>query len=526
MILDAKEGFGPEPQYDICIIGAGPAGITLALELEATGWRVGLLEAGGLKYEAETQRLLEGDVVGQRYPPLRDTRVSALGGSTTVWAGWCRPLEPLDFEPRDWSGAGAWPFGLDHLRPYYVRAHELCGLAAFDYDPEHWAGILGSDRILVQDPSFSNEIFQVQIQDFGRRYRERLERSKNIDLVLHAPVSRIVMNGPTCTGVEIRTLHGQDLTIRAHRLVLAAGGVENPRILLLSAVEPAGAPGNAGGLVGRYFADHAYVDPGILVLNRPQALEFYRPQPVSSSPQASAVRGVLSLRRQTAEDQRLMHAALFFHPRYEAHPVFATGEVKAWLLLWNKFKRRGVPGAVWPYFRQAVRAPHRLALATARKLAVRHGPARRWRMRAAFETAFRYDNRVTLSDARDRLGRPGVRIEWRIGEGEIENMRRVVRLFDQALLRSGTGRLERGFPDEPAAWQQAVEAGKHHMGTTRMHPDPRHGVVDQNGKVHGTSNLFVTGSSVFPSGGYANPTLTIVALAARLADHLRQVRGS
>jgi choline dehydrogenase-like flavoprotein len=523
MILDANEGFGPEPRrYDLCIIGAGPAGITLALELEATGWRVGLLEAGGLEYEAETQRLFEGDVLGQQYPALRDTRVGALGGSTTVWAGWCRPLEPLDFEPRDWCDAAGWPFGLDHLRPYYARAHELCGLAAFDYDPEHWAGVLGPDRILPQDRSFSNEIFQIQIQDFGLRYRERLERSKTIDLVLHAPVTRLLMDGPTCTGVEIRTLDGRDQAIRASRFVLAAGGVENPRILLLSAAEPAGVPGNAGGLVGRYFADHAYVDPGILVLNRPQALEFYRPQPATSRPGASAVRGVLSLRREVPESERLMHAALFFHPRYEAHRVFATGEVKAWLQLWNKVNRRGVPGAAWPYLRRALRAPHRLALATARKLLVRHGPARRWRMRAAFETTFRYDNRVTLSDARDRLGRRRVRVEWRIGEGEIDNMQRVMRLFDQALERAGIGRLERAFPDDPEAWLQAVEAGKHHMGTTRMHPDLRHGVVDQNSKVHGTSNLFVTGSSVFPSGGYVNPTLTIVALAARLADHLRQ----
>jgi choline dehydrogenase-like flavoprotein len=217
-----------------------------------------------------------------------------------------------------------------------------------------------------------------------------------------------------------------------------------------------------------------------------------------------------------------MNACLYFHPRYEAHRVFATGEVKAWLTLWNKTKRRAVPGAAWPYVRQAVRAPHRLAVAMARKLAVRDGPARRWRMRAVFETAFRHDNRVVLSDERDRLGRRRVRIEWGIGESDVESMRRVTQLFDQAVRRAGVGHLERAFPDTPAAWRQAVEAGKHHMGTTRMHVDPGHGVVDEHSRVHGTSNLFVTGSSVFPSGGYANPTLTIVALAARLGDHLKR----
>lgn len=526
MILDALKGFRHEPpRYDLCIVGAGAAGVTLALELEATGWRVCLLEAGGSVYEAETQRLFEGEVVGQAYPILRDTRVGALGGSTNVWAGWCRPLEALDFEPRTWCDAGGWPFGLDELRPYYVRAHELCGLAAFDYDPERWAGVLGPHGILPGDPTFTDEIFHVHIQNFGLRYRERLERSTTIDLVLHAPVTRVRVEGAACTAVEIRTLEGYDLAIRADRFVLAAGGVENPRLLLLSAAEPAAVPGNAGGLVGRYFTDHTYVDPGTLVLREPETLGFYWLQPVAPSPGASSVRGVLSLRREVVERERLMNAALFFHPRYEAHRVFATEEVKALLTLWNKVNRRAVPGAAWPYARQAARAPHWLAVAMARKLAVRHGPARRWRMRAAFETGFRYDNRVMLSDERDRLGRRRVRIEWRLAEADVENMRRVTQLFDQAVRQAGIGHLERAFPDEPAAWRQVLEVGKHHMGTTRMHVESRHGVVDENSRVHGTSNLFVTGSSVFPSGGYANPTLTIVALAARLGDHLKRVAG-
>ena len=515
MILDAEKGLGHEPaRYDLCIVGAGAAGITLALELESTGLRVCLLEAGGAVYEPETQRLLEGEVVGQRYPMLRDTRVSALGGSTTVWAGWCRPLEPPDFEP--------WPFGVDELHPYYARAHEICGLAACDYNPDHWAGVLGAKGILPGDPAFSNEIFHIQVQDFGQRYRERLERSKNIHLLLHAPVLRARMEGSACTAVEIRTLGGYELAIRADRFVLAAGGIENPRLLLLSADQSAGVPGNAGGLVGRYFTDHAYVDPGTLVLRAADSLDFYRAQPVAPSRGASSVRGVLSLRREVAERERLLNAALFFHPRYEAHRVFATGEVKALLTLWNRRKQRAVPGAAWPYVRQAVRAPHRLAVALARKLLVRDGPARRWRIRAAFETGFRHDNRVMLSGERDQLGRRRVRIEWQIAEADIESMRRVMELFDQAVRQAGVGHVERAFPDATEAWRDAFEPGKHHMGTTRMHVSPEQGVVDQNGRVHGTSNLYLTGSSVFASGGYANPTLTIVALAARLGDHLKR----
>lgn len=525
MILDAKNGLGQEqPRYDLCIVGAGPAGITLALELESSGLRICLLEAGGPGYEAETQRLFEGKVVGQSYPPLRDTRVGALGGATNVWAGWCRPLDALDFERRDWCEGEAWPFGLDELRPYYARAHKICGLADFDYDPERWTGVLGPHRLLPSDATFTNAIFHVNIQNFGARYRERLARSKTIDLVLHAPVTNLRMAGAQCTAVQIRTLDGHDLVIDADRFVLAAGGVENARLLLLSAEEPGRAPGNSHGLVGRYFTDHAFVDPGWLVLDQPDPMNFYRLTPASSTPGTSSVRGVLSMRHDVVIRERLTNVSMFFHPRYESHRVFANEDVKAFLQLWNKFKNRGVPGAIGPYVKQAARAPGHIALAMARKIAIGDGPARSWRMRVSFETTFRYDNRVSLSDERDRLGRQSVRIDWRIGDADIENMRRVLRLFDRSLRHAGVGRFEAAFPDEPSAWRQAVEGGKHHMGTTRMHTNPERGVVDANGCVHGMNNLYLTGSSVFPSGGYVNPTLTIVALAVRLGSHLQQVR--
>jgi choline dehydrogenase-like flavoprotein len=218
-----------------------------------------------------------------------------------------------------------------------------------------------------------------------------------------------------------------------------------------------------------------------------------------------------------------MQAAIFFHPRYESHRVFASREVKAFLHLWDKAKSRAVPGGGWAYARRAAKAPHRLALALARKLAVGDGPAHRWRLRAMFETQFRFDNRVTLSNEYDRLGRRRARVEWQLGEADIDNMRRVTGLLDQAVRETGAGHLELAFADEPSAWRAATEGGLHHMGTTRMHVSPQHGVVDENGRVHGTSNLFVTGSSVFPSGGYANPTLTIIALALRLGHHLRRV---
>ncbi|MCZ6853596.1 MAG: GMC family oxidoreductase [Gammaproteobacteria bacterium] len=527
MILDAQKGFGYQPsRYDICIVGAGAAGISLALQFEATRLRICLLEAGGRVYERATQQLFEGEVAAERYPYLRDTRLGALGGTTSVWAGWCRPLDEIDFEPREWCGAVGWPFDLNQLQPYYERAHELCRLGALEYDPEYWEPVLGRHKLLPSDSTFTNQIFHVHAQHFGDCYYQKFQQSKNIDLVLHAPITRVGLDSARCKAehVEVRTLDGYEIMIRADYFVLAAGGIENARLLLLSAVSPTEAPGNAHGLVGRYFNDHPFVDPGALIFrNTQRSLNFYFPKPVASTRGAASVRGALSLCREIIERERLMNAALFFYARYESHWVFETNEVKAFLQMWAKFRNRAVPGAVWPYFVRAARAPYRVAVAMAQKLTVGTGPAKRWRLRAMFETEFRYENRVMLSDEKDQLGRRRPRVEWQLSEQDLYSMSRVIHHFDQALRHAGVGHVERAFADEPSAWRRAAEGGKHHMGTTRMHLDPQYGVVDENSRVHGTWNLFVTGSSIFPSGGYANPTLTIVALATRLGDHIKRI---
>jgi choline dehydrogenase-like flavoprotein len=190
------------------------------------------------------------------------------------------------------------------------------------------------------------------------------------------------------------------------------------------------------------------------------------------------------------------------------------------LELWEMLRKRAVPGAFLKRAGTALRSPMNVAVAIRRKVGIRNRVARRWRMRALFECLPHPDNRVCLSDERDALGRRQVRVKWQLGEQDLQSVIRAHQLLDRALQRSDLGSLELRFPDE-SSWKAAVEGGKHHMGTTRMNASPAHGVVDADCKVHGTANLFVAGSSVFPTGGFANPTLTIVALAVRLAAHLK-----
>jgi choline dehydrogenase-like flavoprotein len=520
MIARAVDLDREELEYEVCVIGGGPAGLTLGLELSTRGRRVCVLEAGGESYTASAQALLEGAVEGEPYPPLRSTRMAVLGGSTQVWAGWCRPLDPIDFQERPALGSPGWPIGRDELIPYYRRAHELCGLSPFEYDPEFWRAKLGRQPLTGDANELVHSWFHVRARNFAELHRRRLEREPALDVLLHASATRLELGENGSVGaVAVRLQGDRRMRVRARQFVLAAGGIENPRLLLLSASTPERAPGNAHDLVGRYFTDHPFVNPGALVLREPRPLDFYFPCPVEGV-DGAGVRTTLTLPPGLVQRDNLPSAALFFHPRYEAHPAFTSPQVRAMLELREKLRSRAVPGAAWPLVLRALRRPDRLAMALLRRLLVHEGPARRWRVRMMFETSSRYENRVRLGSERDALGRPRAHLEWRLSDADVSGMRRSVARFDGAFRRAGIGHIESMIADSNEAWLAAVEGGKHHMGTTRMHPDPARGVVDTDCRVHGTSNLYAAGSSVFPSGGYANPTLTIVALAVRLGEHI------
>lgn len=521
MIRKLDPSVATRREYDCCIIGAGAAGITIALELASRGWQVCLLEAGGASFKRKAQRLLDGKVIGDSYPPLARARLSGLGGSTQVWAGWCRPLDPIDFEARPELGSPGWPLAPEEIVPFYQRAHSVCGLGDFQYQSAVWERRLGLAGSTLQSDGLENAIFHIRALDFGAAYRPRMEHLPSLDVWLHAPVLRLGVDASGAVPAAwVRAADGVEVPISAGKYVLAAGGIENARLLLLSARYPQDAPGNAYGLVGRFFSDHPFVNPGWLVFRQVRRLPSYFPRPVQVGAEAT-VCAALSLPASTLRAKELPGAALILYPQYEAHSAFDDPAVRAALELRDRFRARAVPGGSPALLRRALRRPDRVAIAALRKLLTRTRAAATWRVRMMFEPASHPSNRVELDEALDAAGRRRARVHWRLSEPELDAMSDSFREFDAALCDAGLGRLELSLPDNRAGWRAAVRAGKHHLCATRMHHDPRHGVVDADGRVHGVSNLFVAGSSVFSSPGYVNPTLTIVALALRLADHLR-----
>ncbi|HEY7462771.1 MAG TPA: GMC family oxidoreductase [Gemmatimonadota bacterium] len=530
MFLDARKlPPGTQIETDVCVVGAGAAGITLALEFADGPFRVCLVESGGLGFEKSTQDLYRGDSVGLPYFALRQARMAGFGGSTGVWAGWCRPLDGIDLEARDWVPHSGWPFDSAHLDPFYARAHPLCQLGPYVYAPEAWE-TERARRLPLETPQLTTSVFQISPPTrFGDLYRHRIERSNNIQTLLHANVLELEATDfrAGVTRVRAATLDGKTFSIAAKLFILAAGGLENPRLLLLSDGGGRTALGNEHGLVGRFFGEHPYIDSGSFILSDPRLqLGFYYPRRIGGT-DATRVRGVFSLAEATLRREKLVNCSILFRPKHESHAAYRAPGVEALRQLWEIWRSKDVPTGLARLVRGMLSDIDKVAVSAYRRAFVGDDePVDHVRVRTCVESVPNPESRVTLTGERDRLGRRAIRLDWKLDGLEMKSIRRAHELLDAGLRGAGLGRLEVNLEPGASGWPPSMVAGRHHMGTTRMHRDPRQGVVDEHGRVHGLSNLFVTGSSVFPSTGYVNPTLTIVALALRLADHVKRVMAS
>jgi choline dehydrogenase-like flavoprotein len=518
MLIDARSlESGTTLEADVGVIGAGAAGITIARELAGRGLTVCVIESGGLEREAATQDLCAGEVVGLPYYPLDATRLRYLGGSTNHWAGGCRPLDPVDFEQRDWVPHSGWPFGREELDPFYARAHEICRLDDATYESDRWEASIGPR--LPPGERIVPKLFRTRPTRFATQFRADLENAPNVRLYHHANVIEIVpVDGVRrVERLRVACLEGPVLEVRARAFVLATGGIENARLLLLSnTVRPRGL-GNDRDLVGRFFMDHFGFDGGVFLPADPY-VRFGLYRRFQARPDGAPMRAAWSPAPATLRQERILSLASWLMPVWP-EPALKLRALRA----------EGPDSGFRHFVRQLGRVLADLddtAPAAIRRWRRGRFPVEYFRLDYQCEQAPNPDSRVTLADARDPLGCPRARLDWRLTELDRRSVARATEIFGQELGRAGLGRIRFVLEDSGNGWPASLTGGHHHMGTTRMHQDPRQGVVDADGRVHGLSNLFVAGSSVFPTAGCAHPTLTIVALAVRLAHHLERELGA
>jgi choline dehydrogenase-like flavoprotein len=510
-------------EAEVCVVGAGAAGITLARQWIGRGFRVCVLESGGTGPRATAQRLNRGESTGLPYFPLEQARLRQLGGTTGLWAGWCAPFDELDFEARDGVAHTGWPITRAQLDPYYRRAHEVCGLGPYDYRVERWQRP-DSSPLCLPDERVVTRVFRIRPTHFGRAYRHELAAADNVHVLLGATAIELETDasGARVTHARVAARGGRRLRVAARHFVLAAGGIENARLLLVSRRGHSAGVGNAHDLVGRFFTEHPYLDSATWhPSGRGPSLGLYRPHAVGGAEGAATVSGALALRPSLLRREGLVGCVFLVRPPHKSHPAYASDAVQSAIELGHALRCRQWPERALRRTGQVLLGPHQiLRAAWERRFASLRRPLARVGLRVFIEAAPNPESRVTLSDRRDAWGVPLPRLCWRLTGLDRRSLDRAHEVLAGELARAGLGRLDVHLEQEADAWPERMTGGRHHMGTTRMHADPRRGVVDADCRVHGVSNLYVAGSSAFPTAGSANPTLTIVALAIRLGEHL------
>jgi choline dehydrogenase-like flavoprotein len=514
MFVDARTvPDGSVIETEVCIIGAGAAGITIARELEERPFRVVLLESGRLTADATTQSLYAGEVAERHYFPLDAvrTRTRHFGGTTNVWTGECLPLDAEDFAEREWLSESGWPFGLDHLRPFYERAQTICQLGPFDYTTDRWRALGRRPLAFESERVVSSAMHLSPPTRFGELYRSEIEKAATIVTYLGANVVDLETSetAQEVSAAKVACLSGNAFRVRARVFILATGGIENARLLLAANHVRKDGLGNTHDLVGRYFMEHLYLDAAATIRVRQGTITDLYTSGVSWEPHR--IRAVMKLRADVRQRERLSNYLAILEEE-------SLGSAGTFCRSFLETLRRGeIPAGVTNRVRSiGAAALSRLDVA---------GAGRPWRfllVKNVSEQAPNPESRVVLSRDRDQLGVPRVVLRWRLSPIDRHTAHRSLGILAEELSRADVGTLRSALGRETDPWPSSLRGGRHHMGTTRMHADPRRGVVDANGRVHGIANLFVAGSSVFPTSGAANPTLTIVALAVRLAEHVKR----
>ncbi len=484
-------------ETDLCIAGAGAAGISLALQLAGTGAGVVMLEGGGERRSLPSQELYAGTCdapIADNY--LMASRLRLLGGTTNHWIGACLALDANDMEARDWVPDSGWPIDRGELDPYYLRANRVLGIEPFHIAED--LPLYDGSRVVVKH-------FRVRPTRFGIEHRPALDAAANLRLLLHANVIRVALatDGGSVDRLEVASDSGR-FSVRARHFVLALGGIENARMLLVSDDVHVGGVGNRHDLVGRYFMDH----PDFPIAE------------VCISDRDLAVRQSPHYQTRGARDFRLSEEVQREHRLLNC--IMSVGAVPQVEDTRHALLRDGAWQRLKPYLEERGGFPRSSMLdRLGRSFAGEDNLYfRRFSLRP--ECPPMRDSRVTLSDDEDPFGNRRAHLSWLLPPEVYDTVRRTTELFAIEVGRRGLGRVAL---DLGALERQTYSPGFHHMGGTRMHDDPRHGVVDRQCRVHGVANLYLAGSSVFPAAGYANPTLTIVALALRLADHLESRLG-
>ena len=501
---------------DICIIGAGAAGLSIAMELMNTPYKVILLEGGGFQYDDRIQELYSGKTTGQPYYPIKSSELHYFGGTTGHWGGMCSPFDPVIFLKRPWIAKSGWPITREMLMPYYDRARLNLDIGIYGFDLDYWQK---QDPTLKSIP-FDENVIWTKIWNFspptrfGEKYRNTIVNAKNIHLYTYANVVDITANEEiSCVNsVTVKNYAGKTNKVTASRFVLACAGIQNARVLLAANKQSPKGLGNDNDLVGRYFMEHLEIKSAELWLKQKSELKLY----MFASPR---VQGELAVMPQKQIEYEILNGIVSFTP------LEIAKQIPPYITRWTNTD----PREDQKYFDQATYEAHGNRIV---RFFESFKSEETRKMHQSFQMIMRLEqapnplSRVTLCNEKDELGVPRAALHWAFTSLEKKSIRKIYEIIGQQAGITGIGRvklMDELLDEKDESLPATTSGGWHHMGTTRMSDDPKNGVVNADCRIHGIQNLYIAGSSCFPTGSGVNPTYTIVALSIRLADHLKEV---
>jgi choline dehydrogenase-like flavoprotein len=490
---------------DICIVGAGAAGISMALEWSNGPNKVILLEGGGFEYDPKIQDLYAGKTTGQPYYPLMSSRLHYFGGTTGHWAGFCSPMDSIDFAKRSWVEHSGWPITRADMDPYYARAQAKIELGPYNYDMAFWQNNDPAMKPLIESKTVIwNKMWQFSPPTrFGVKYKKDIVESRHVHLYTYANVVDIRTNesGSAVRELITKNFDGKQLRVRAKYFILACCAIQNARLLLSSNQQAPAGIGNINGLVGRFFMEHLEIKSAELWLVKPDPLKLYAIQ-----------FGITKARAELAIDAKKQEEYRILNGTVSMTALDIAKKIKPAIEEWNQEDPRKSGDRFFGGFIKAGKESRPSV-----------SGSQSYQLFTRIEQAPNPSSRVTLDSEKDGLGVPRATLHWELTPLEKRSIRKIYELLGQEVGRTGIGRvrlMDYLMEKDDHSWPSFTGGGWHHMGTTRMSNDPKQGVVNADCKVHGFSNLFVAGSSCFATAGAPNPTLTLIALTLRLSDHV------
>jgi choline dehydrogenase-like flavoprotein len=550
MFIDGRQiPSGSTLETDVCIIGGGPAGIVIARELLGTTISVVLVESGGWRPNKLVQGLNTAELApDSRHPPPEMYRERRFGGSSTIWGGRCVPLTRSDFESRAHVANSGWPISYDELVPFYSRALAYCEAGEFAFDP----GCLKAAEAIIDGLASAELTIGLERfsppTDFGRRFKSDLIGSSTHRILLESTCTGLLTSdsGRLVEAVECSTLGCNHFRICAKYVVVAAGGLESVRLLAASNGRFSAGLANSSGTLGRYYMSHLEGTLGRLQVTNGRRVVWnfartrdgiYAKHHIRLS---DDVQRRLNLRSMIF---RLHHAnpmdpqhgdpvlSLMYIAKRFILPEYRRKITTVELESLDRLPRGGsltahhasnIARNPWPLIKFVTSWVHK-----------RHACYRRIPYVALYskcgaypldynaEQTPSYDSRISLTAETDRFGVPKLHIDWRVCHQDIASIAATYREMRRVLAGTNVAQVVYDEDGLNESAKQSTAVGGHHIGTARMSADPNRGVVNTQCRTHDVENLYIAGSAVFPTSGSANPTLTIVALAIRIADQLK-----